>query len=120
MSEFLTDDWLREAREALADLPEIEGADCIVQYVISGAPAGKVQAYAEIASGRVEAIESGKHADPSCTVTLTYEAATALFGGELRPEVAFMSGQAKVEGSHRAWLVDLKTHDGLIAEAHRS
>lgn len=108
MTAFLSDEWLNEAQVSLADLRTIEGADGVVQYVISGAPDGKVQVHVDVRSGRVTGIAAGKHPDPDCTVTLAYTDAVALFAGELTPEVAFMSGRAKVEGDHRVWLLDLR------------
>lgn len=108
MSAFLSEEWLLEVEDALADLPEIEGVDGIVQYVVSGAPDGRVQFHAEARSGQLVAIGPGKHPGPQCTVTLTYEDAVALFEQGLSAEVAFMSGRAKVEGDHRVWLLDLR------------
>ena len=108
MSTFLSEEWLAEARDALSELPAVDGADGVVQYVVSGAPDGKVQAHVEFGSGRMVAADLGKHPEPSCTVTLTYDDAVALFSGELTPEVAFMAGRAKVEGDHRVWLLDLR------------
>jgi hypothetical protein len=108
VSDFLSEEWLLEVEDALADLPEIDGVDGIVQYVVSGAPDGKVQFHAEVRSGRLVAIAKGKHPDPQCAVTLDYADAVALFEQGLRAEVAFMSGRAKVEGDHRVWLLDLR------------
>ena len=108
MSAFLSDEWLTEARVALAGLPKIDGADAIVQYTVSGTPEGKVQAHVVVKSGRVTSIEAGKHSEPDCIVSLAYPEAVALFSGDLTPEVAFMSGRAKVEGDHRVWLLDLR------------
>ena len=109
MSAFLSDEWLIEARAALADLPEVDGADAVVQYTISGTPEGKVRAHVVVDSGRVTNIEAGKHREPDCTVSFNYPEAVALFHGDLTPDVAFMSGRAKVEGDHRVWLLDLRS-----------
>ena len=108
MSAFLSDEWLTEARVALADLPSIDGADGVVQYTVSGAPEGKVQVHVVVRSGRVTSIEPGKHREPDCIVSLAHPEAVALFSGELTPDVAFMSGRVKVEGDHRVWLLDLR------------
>jgi putative sterol carrier protein len=108
MSAFLSGEWLTEARLALADLPEIDGVNAIVQYTITGAPDGKVQVHVVVRSGRVASIEAGRHDEPDCTVSLAYPEAVALFSGDVTPEVAFMSGRAKVEGDHRVWLLDLR------------
>ena len=81
MSAFLSDEWLTEARAALADLPSIDGADGVVQYTVSGAPEGKVQAHVVVRSGRLTSIEPGKHREPDCIVSLAYPEAVALFSG---------------------------------------
>lgn len=112
MNAFLTDEWLEEAAAALAVLPEHPGIDADVQYVVSGAPAGKVQVRAEVRSGRITDLAVGKHDDPGCTVSMSYAEAVALFLGELGPEVAFMSGRVKVEGDHRIWLLDMRPMRG--------
>lgn len=108
MNAFLTEDWLEEAAAALGALAERPGIDADVQYVVSGAPGGKVQVRMEMRSGRITGLAVGKHDDPGCTVTLSYADAVALFAGDLRPEVAFMTGRVKVEGDHRIWLLDLR------------
>ncbi len=108
MSTFLTDEWLLEVEAALSDLPAVDRADATVQYVVSGAPSGKVQFHVVVESGRFTTVSGGKHGAPTCTVTLGYPDAAEMFAGELGPEVAFMSGRAKVEGDHRAWLLDLR------------
>jgi hypothetical protein len=109
---FLTEDWLEEAAAAFAVLPDRPGVDADVQYVVSGAPGGKVQVRAAVRSGRITELAVGKHDDPDCTVTLSYADAVALFLGELGPEVAFMSGQVKIEGDHRVWLLDIRPMRG--------
>ena len=107
MSGFLTDEWITEAHALLADLPVQKGVDGVVQFAVTGGPDGKIQLHVEIESGRVNTIATGKHAEPGCTVTLTHVDALDLLNGELSAEVAFMTGQAKVEGDHRVWLLDL-------------
>jgi putative sterol carrier protein len=109
---FLTEGWLEEAAAALAVLPDRPGVDADVQYVVSGAPGGKVQVRAAVRSGRITELAVGRHDDPDCTVTLSYADAVALFLGELGPEVAFMSGRVKVEGDHRVWLLDMRPMRG--------
>jgi putative sterol carrier protein len=109
---FLTEDWLEEATAALAVLPDRPGVDADVQYVVSGAPGGKVQVRAAVRSGRITELAVGRHDDPDCTVTLSYADAVALFLGELGPEVAFMSGRVKIEGDHRIWLLDMRPMRG--------
>jgi putative sterol carrier protein len=116
---FLTEDWLEEAAAAFAVLPDRPGIDADVQYVISGAPGGKVQVCAAVRSGRITELAVGKHDDPDCTVTLSYADAVALFLGELGPEVAYMSGRVKIDGDHRIWVLDMRPirGDGAVGAA---
>ncbi len=53
MSAFLSEEWVAEALAAVADLPVVDGGDGVVQYVVSGAPDGKVRVNFEFESGRV-------------------------------------------------------------------
>ena len=108
MSDFLSDDWFAELAAAGAVLPEVGGADAIVQFVVSGSPGGKVQFSVEVASGRIVSLTPGKHADASVTITWKYADAAAIFRGELDPDAAFMSGATKVEGDYPQYLQRLR------------
>jgi hypothetical protein len=104
----LSDEWLAFVREQAASLPSREGASLVMQHVVSGSPAGKVQCRAEVRDGRLLELEIGKRADAACTITWTYEdALAALRGDDL--DVAFMRGRLKLEGDYRAFLYDMRT-----------
>lgn len=117
MSAFLSDEWLAEAGERLAAVPAIDGVDGVVQAVITGGPHGKVQVYVDVRSARVAEVVAGRHSQPGCTVTVSYDDAVALMSREVSVEVAFMQGRTKVEGDHRLWLLDLLP--ARRADAHR-
>lgn len=102
------EDWVAAAANALGALPEVEGADAVINYVVAGAPAGKVTLGVTLASGRVTDISIGKAADPDLVISLKYEAALAILTGEATSDAGFMNGALKVEGAHARWMLDLR------------
>ena len=109
MSDFLSDEWFADLVAAGASLPEVAGADAVVQFVVSGSPGGKVQFGVEIASGRILSVTPGKAADASATITWKHSDAVAIFRGDLDPDAAFMSGATKVEGDYPHFLQRLRS-----------
>ncbi len=103
----LSDEWLAFVREQAATLPVHQGASLVMQHVVSGSPAGKVQCRAELCDGRLVELEVGKRADATCTVTWTYEDALAALRGD-NLDVAFMRGRLKLDGDYRAFMYDLR------------
>ena len=104
---FLSDEWLAFVREQAQALPERPGVSLVMQHVVTGSPAGKVQCRAEVRDGRLVELDVGKRADATCTITWAYEdALAALRGADL--DVAFMRGRLKIDGDHRAFLLDLR------------
>ena len=57
------DEWLVAAADALAGLPAVEGADAVIDYVIGGAPGGKLTISVAVIGGRVSAITAGRSRD---------------------------------------------------------
>ena len=104
----LSDEWLELVRERAAALPERPGVSLVMQHVVSGSPAGKVQCGVEVRDGRLVSCTIGKRADATCTVTWTYaDALAALRGADL--DVAFMRGSLKIDGDYRRFLLDLRS-----------
>ena len=103
----LADDWLAFVREQADALPERPGASLVMQHVVSGSPAGKVQCGVEVRDGRLVGVAIGKRADATCTVTWAYEDAMAALRGD-GIDVAFMRGRMKLDGDYRAFLLDLR------------
>ncbi len=104
----LDPDWLAAAAAALADLPGMEGADAVVDYVVSGAPQGKVTVGVTVADGRVTGIAEGRSADPDVVVSGSYETFASILSGESSADAGYMNGALKVEGAHAQWLLDLR------------
>ncbi len=96
----MTDGWLSAVAQALADLPGLDGADAVVQTVVSGSPARAVAFHAIFETGRLTVLARGRHYEPDVVLNWSYEDFEALWFGELSLEVAFMRGQVKVEGDH--------------------
>jgi hypothetical protein len=103
----LSEEWLAFVREQAEALPELPGVSLVMQHVVSGSPAGKVQCGVEVRDGRLAGCAVGKRADAACTVTWSYaDALAALRGADL--DVAFMRGELKVDGDYRRFLLDLR------------
>ena len=107
MTRFLSEEWMQAYVDTMAGLPEQSGLDAVIQYVVSGAPDGKVNFHEEIEAGRPVAVEVGKRKDADITITWKYEEAVAEHSGERTVEVAYMAARSKVEGDYRKYLIDL-------------
>lgn len=103
------DDWIGGAAAVLADLPDAEGADAVIDYVIAGAPSGKVTIGVVIERGRVTSIAAAKSPEPDLVVSMKYDAALRLLSGEMSADAGYMNGALKVEGPHERWMLDLRS-----------
>lgn len=101
-------DWLAAAAAALVDLPEVGGADAVVDYVVSGTPRGKVTVGVTVADGRVTGIDEGRSSEPDVVVSGSYETFASILSGESSADAGYMNGALKVEGAHAQWLLDLR------------
>jgi len=97
--QYLSDEWMQTADEALAGDSALTSsdADLLIQYEVAGAPSGKV-AYALRAGGGSAGIEPGPHPDAPVTFTLDYATAARIARGELSAQAAFMQGDLKLGG----------------------
>ena len=97
MVQYLSDEWMQKAGEALAANSALTGsdADLLIQYEVAGAPAGKV-AYALRVGGGSGGIEAGPHPDAPVSFTLDYATAAKIARGELSAQAAFMQGDLKL------------------------
>lgn len=111
------DEWIAAAADALALLPEAEGATAVIDYVVAGSPSGKATIGVTIADGRVTSITTGKSADPDLVISLKYDVALAVLRGELTADAAYMNGALKVEGAHARWMLDLREVRAAAIEA---
>lgn len=106
--EIFGEEWLAAAGAALAELPEIDRASAVIDYVIAGTPAGKVTIAVVVENGRVTTISAGKSSDPDLVISLGYDAALAILAGETSSDAGFMNGALKVEGAHERWMLELR------------
>ena len=102
------EEWLAAATAALSELPEIEGASAVIDYVVAGSPAGKATIGVTLQDGRVTAMQAGKSAEPDLVVSLKYDAALRILLGEMTSDAGFMNGALKVEGAHERWMLELR------------
>ncbi|MEZ5245193.1 MAG: SCP2 sterol-binding domain-containing protein [Acidimicrobiales bacterium] len=102
------DEWLAAAAEVLAALPEVEGASAVIDYVIASSPAGKATIGVTIDNGRVVSLQAGKSDDPDVVISLGYDAALKILGGEMSGDAGFMNGALKVEGAYERWMLALR------------
>lgn len=102
------EEWLAAATSALADLPAIEGASLVVDYVVAGSPAGKTTIGVTLENGRVSQMRAGKSDAPDVVVSLAYEAALRILRGEMSSDAGYMNGALKVEGAYERWMLELR------------
>jgi hypothetical protein len=102
------EEWLIAATDALSALPEVEGASAVIDYVVASSPAGKATIGVTVENGRVVAMQAGKSADPDLVVSLGYDAALKILGGDMSGDAGFMNGALKVEGAYERWMLELR------------
>ena len=100
--------WLAAATAALGELPPVDGADAVIDYVIAGSPSGKATIGVAVEGGRVTAMQAGKSADPDLVISLKYDVALEILSGEMTSDAGYMNGALKVEGAHKRWMLDLR------------
>jgi putative sterol carrier protein len=99
MPNYLTQEWLDEARELAKDQPERPGASTSIQYVVTGGPDGDIKYYWVLENGKLLESQLGEIAEPEITMTSTYEDSVKIQQGELDANAAFMQGRMKVAGN---------------------
>ena len=99
MVQYLSDEWMQKADDALAASGALTAsdADLEIQYEVAGAPGGKV-AYALRVGGGSAGIDAGPHPDAPVSFTLDYPTAARIARGELSAQAAFMQGDLKLGG----------------------
>lgn len=105
---YFDEEWLVAASAALAGLDAVDGADLVVDYVVSGAPDGKTTIAVRFVDGRVESVGLGRSTDVEVTISLSFDTAVAVLESRLSTDAAFMNGSLKVEGDYPSWLLGLR------------
>jgi len=104
MPQYLSQEWLDEARELAQGQPERPGATAQMQYVVSGGPSGDIKYYWILQDGKLLESALGNAPDADLTLTLTYEDSVKVQSGELDANAAFMQGRMKVAGNMAAFM----------------
>lgn len=101
MVEYLSDEWMERAAQALAGSEALaeatRGVDLVVQYEVSGAPGGRRDYALCLRDGSVT-LEQGPHPDAHVTFALDHATAASIAQGERSPQAAFMRGDLKLAG----------------------
>lgn len=101
MVQYLSDEWMAAAGEALANDEALRvaaaDADLTIQYEVTAAPGGKAAYALRFEHGTVS-LEPGRHPDAPVSFTLDYPTAAQIARGELSAQAAFMQGSLKLGG----------------------
>jgi SCP-2 sterol transfer family protein len=110
-SELLSDEWLAGLKGRPVGDETVSGT---FQYLVTGAPGGKVTYWTRVESGTVA--ESGTGAAPG-EADISFEVSHKVLGrldaGELEPGVAYMQGNLKADGN-------MTTLFAVLAAAHQA
>jgi alkyl sulfatase BDS1-like metallo-beta-lactamase superfamily hydrolase len=99
MPQYLSQEWLDEARVLAESQPERPGASAQLQYVVSGGPSGDIKYYWILQDGKLLESALGNAPAADFTLTMTYEDSVKVQSGELDANAAFMQGRMKVAGN---------------------
>jgi putative sterol carrier protein len=99
--EYLSDEWMQRAGEALASDERLRessaSVDLSIQYEVVGVAGSKLAYALRFDHGSV-GIEPGKHPEARVSFSLGYDTAVAVARGELSAQAAFMRGDLKLGG----------------------
>ena len=113
MAEFLSDEYMAAATEALGDHSGFANAIGDValdlQFVVTGVDDEDID-YRLIIKDGTATLARGTGEHPDVTVTSTYETAAGISKGELNTQMAFMMGKLKVAGN----MATLMRHQAVI------
>ena len=99
MPEYLSQEWLDEARALAQDQPERPGVSATMQFVVTGGPDGDTKYYWVLQDGQLAEASVGELPDSEVTMTTSYQDSVAIQKGELDANAAFMQGKTKVTGN---------------------
>lgn len=106
MSERLTGAWCDTVTERLGALDPGPGGSGVVDWIVSGAPDGKVRVRWTVADGRplsVSPVDGASDDEADVETPVRYSDVEAVLDGSLDPAVAFMRGDLKPDGRAAAW-----------------
>lgn len=101
--QFLSDEWMTAATDALGSNEAFSGAiqdvDLVMQFDVSDAPSGAANVYNVAIADGTATVASGANQEADVTVSNDYDTAVAIAKGDLNTQMAFMSGKLKVSGN---------------------
>lgn len=116
MAQYLSDEWLQEAGDALAADSALSDAakdlDLTIQYEVTGAPGGKRSYGIHFVDGSA-GVEPGAHKDAPVSFTLDYDTAAEIAQGRLSAQAAFMQGRLKLGGDVGVLIRQHAAFDGV-------
>ncbi len=114
--QYLSDEWLDEAAEALAAAPpltdEAAEADLTIAYEVTAAPGGKRSYAVRLAAGRLS-LERPAPKDAPVSFVLDYDTAAEVARGDVSVQAAFMQGRLKLGGDVTVLLRDASALAGI-------
>lgn len=114
--QYLSDEWMQRAGEALAGDGSVASGsaevDLAIQYEVTGAPGGKAAYTLRIEHGSVALVPGVDKAAP-VSFTLDYDTAAQIARGELSAQAAFMQGSLKLGGDVTVLIHQHTLFDGL-------
>ncbi len=116
MAQYLSDEWLKQADEAISNSEALRGAaadeEVAIQYEVTGAPGGK-RAYLVWLRDGDAGITVGSSPEAQVSFTLDYPTAVEVAKGELSAQAAFMQGRMKLGGDVGVLIRGHAAIDGL-------
>ena len=114
MTTFLSSGWMDALLAALnAADTTLSGVHLTLQQTVTGAPDGDVDYWLTFDDGVVTGGLGRVAADADVTMALDHETATALSGGDLNAQSAFMQGKLKITGNMGKLLLNQAAIDAL-------
>lgn len=116
MARYLSPEWIEALDASAGDGVEVpDDVRLVVQQEVVGGPDGDVRYYIEIDGGKV-GVRAGRAESPTVTFTQDYATATAIAGGELSAQEAFMAGRVRVRGD----LAELARRQAVVTKLDRA
>lgn len=116
MVQYLSDEWIQRAGEALSGDDALAAAtaemELSIAYEVTGAPGGKRSYTVTIDRGAVS-LTTDSGVEPSVTFGLDYDTAAEIARGDLAAQAAFMQGRLKLGGDVNVLIRQHAAIDGL-------
>ncbi|HTO00791.1 MAG TPA: SCP2 sterol-binding domain-containing protein [Microthrixaceae bacterium] len=116
MVQYLSDEWLKQASEAISASEALQaaatGEDVTIQYEVTSSPSGK-RAYVIWLKDGSAGMDVGASKDAQVSFALDYPTAVEVAKGDLSAQAAFMQGRMKLGGDVGVLIRSHAAIDGL-------